>query len=65
MFFQNSSTTGPNDGFRNNDKFDEISPGSNDDHISDDIEDTKDEDINYEDNNLDKKKIQQLGRIRK
>ena len=32
-----------------------IRPGFNDNHISDDIEGTKDEDINDEDNNLDKK----------
>ena len=47
FLFQNFSTTVPNDLFRNNDKVD-------DDHISDYIEDTKDEDINDEDSNLDK-----------
>ena len=47
FLFQNFSTTVPNDLFRNNDKVD-------DDHISDYTEDTKDEDINDEDSNLDK-----------
>ena len=55
MLFKNSSVTVPNDLFCNNDKVDETSPDSNDDHTSDDIEATKDEDINDEDNNLDKK----------
>ena len=44
LLFQNSYTTVPNDLFLNNDKVNETSPASNDDHISDDIEDTKDED---------------------
>ena len=47
FLFQNFSTTVNNDLFRNNDKVD-------DDHISDYIEETKDEDINDEDSNLDK-----------
>ena len=55
MLFKNSSITVPNDFFCNNDKVDETSPDSNGDHTSDDIEATKDEDINDEDNNLDKK----------
>ena len=49
FLFQNFSTTVNNDLFRNNDKVD-------DDHISDYIEETKDEDINDEDSNLDKMK---------
>ena len=57
LLFQNSSTTIPNDLFCNNDKVDETSPASNDDHFSDYIDGTKDEDINDEDNNLDKKNI--------
>ena len=44
LLFQNSFTSFPNALFRNNDKVNETSPASNDDHISDDIEDTKDED---------------------
>ena len=44
LLFQNCSTTVANDLFRNNDKVDETSPASNDDHISDDIEDAKDKD---------------------
>ena len=55
LLFQNSSTTVPKDLFHNNNKVDQTSPASNDDHISDDIEGTKDEDINDEDNNLDTK----------
>ena len=47
FLFQNFCTTVNNDLFRNNDKVD-------DDHISDYIEETKDEDINDEDSNLDK-----------
>ena len=47
FLFQNFSTTVNNDLFRNNDKVD-------DDHISDYIEETKNEDINDEDSNLDK-----------
>ena len=55
LLFQISSTTVPNDLFFNNDKVDKTSPALNDNHISDDIEGTRDEDINDEDNNLDKK----------
>ena len=44
LLFQNSSTTVPNDLFRNNDKVNETSPASNDGYISDDIEDAKDKD---------------------
>ena len=55
LLFQNSSTTVPNHLFCNNDKVDETSPASSDDNISDDIEGTKDEDINDESYNLDKK----------
>ena len=44
LLFQNSYTTVPNDLFLSNDKVNETSPASNDDHIFDDIEDTKDED---------------------
>ena len=44
LLFRNYSTSFSNDLFRNNDKVNETSPASNDDHISDDIEDTKDED---------------------
>ena len=55
LLFQISSTTVPNDLFFNNDKVDKTSPAFNDNHISDDIEGTRDEDINDEDNNLDKK----------
>ena len=47
FLFQNFCTTVNNDLFRNNDKVD-------DDHISDYIEEKKDEDINDEDSNLDK-----------
>ena len=57
LLFQNSSVTIPNDLFCNNDKVDETSPASNDDYLSDYIDGTKDEDINNEDNNLDKKNI--------
>ena len=57
MLSQNSSTTVPNDLFRYNDKVDETSPVSDDDHVSDYIEGTKDEDINDNDNNLDEKSI--------
>ena len=57
LLSHNSSTTVPNDLFRYNDKVDETSPVSNDDHVSDDIEGTKDEDINDDDNNLDGKNI--------
>ena len=57
LLFQNSSATIPNDLFCNNDKVDETSPASNDDYLSDYIDGTKDEDINNEDNNLDKKNI--------
>ena len=57
LLFQNSSATIPNDLFRNNDKVGETSPASNDDYLSDYIDGTKDEDINNEDNNLDKKNI--------
>ena len=57
LLFQNSSATIPNDLFCNNDKVDETSPASNDDYLSDYIDGTKDEDINDEDNNLDKKNI--------
>ena len=57
LLFQNSSTAIPNDLFCDNDKVDETSPASNDDHISDDIKRTEDEDINNEDNNLDKKNV--------
>ena len=55
LLFQISSTTVPNDLFFNNDKVDKTSPAFNDNHISDNIEGTRDEDINDEDNNLDKK----------
>ena len=55
MLSQNSSTTVPNGLFRYNENVDKTSPGSNDDHVSDDIEGTKDKDINDEDKNLDKK----------
>ena len=44
LLFHNSSTSFSNDLFRNNDKVNKTSPASNDDHISDDIEDAKDED---------------------
>ena len=54
FLFQNSSTTITNDLFCNNDKADEIPPASNDGHIFDDTEGTKDEDINDEDKNLEK-----------
>ena len=52
------STTVPNDLFCSNDKVDNTSPASNADHISDDIENTKDEvtndaDTKDEDNCLD------------
>ena len=57
LLFQNSSTTVLNDLFHYNDKVDEASPAYNDDHISDDIEGTKDEDINHDDNSLDEKDI--------
>ena len=57
LLFQNSSATIPNDLFCNNDKVDENPPASNDDYLSDYIDGTKDEDINNEDNNLDKKNI--------
>ena len=57
LLFQNSSTTIFNDSFCNNDKVDETSPASDDDHLSDYIDGTKDEDINDEDNNLDKKNV--------
>ena len=57
LLFQNSSATIPNDLFCNNDKVGETSPASNDDYLSDYIDGTKDEDINNEDNNLDKKNI--------
>ena len=63
MLSQNSSTTVPNGLFRYNENVDKTSPGSNDDHVSDNIEGTKDKDINDEDKNLDKK-IRQLGKIR-
>ena len=55
LLFQNSTTTIANDLFCNKNKVDETSPAFNDDHISDDIEDTKNEAINDEDNKLDKK----------
>ena len=55
LLFQNSTTIVPNDLFFHNEKVDKTSPAFNDNHISDDIEGTKDEDINDEDNNLDKK----------
>ena len=54
LLFQNSSTTITNDLFCNNDKADEIPPASNDGHIFDDTEGTKDEDINDENKNLEK-----------
>ena len=57
LLFQNSSTTFPNDWFCNNDKVDDTSPASNHGYIFDDIDGKKDEDINGEDNNLDKKNI--------
>ena len=57
LLFQNSSATIPSDLFCNNDKVGETSPASNDDYLSDYIDGTKDEDINNEDNNLDKKNI--------
>ena len=57
LLFQNSSTTFPNDWFCNDDKVDDTSPASNDDYIFDDIDGKKDEDINGEGNNLDKKNI--------
>ena len=55
LLLQNPSTTAPNDLFRYNHEVHETSAGSNNDHVSDDIEGTKDEDINDVDNNLDKK----------
>ena len=57
LLFQNSSTTFPNDWFCNNDKVDDTSPASNDGYIFDDIDGKRDEDINGEDSNLDKKNI--------
>ena len=63
LLSQNSSTTFPSDLFRYNDKVDETSPASKNDHVSDDghvsddIDGTKDEDINDEDKNLDEKNI--------
>ena len=57
LLSQNSSTTAPNDSFCYNDKVNETSPPSNDDHVFDDIEGTKDENINDEDNNIDEKNV--------
>ena len=57
LLFQNFSTTVPNDLFPCDDKVDETSPASNDNHVSDDIKGTNHEDINDEDNNLHEKSI--------
>ena len=46
------SATVHNDLFCSNDKVDNTSPASNADHISDDIENTKDEDTNDADSDI-------------
>lgn len=46
------STTVNNDLFCSNDKVDNTSPASNADHVSDDIENTKDEDANDADSDI-------------
>lgn len=46
------STTVHNDLFCSNDKVDNTSPASNADHVSDDIENTKDEDTNDADSDI-------------
>ena len=65
LLFRNSSTTIPNDLFLNNDKADETSPASNDDHISDDNDGTKDEDNNFNKKNTTVRKNKNKKKERK
>ena len=54
-FIQSLLFRNPDDLIRSNDEVDETYLAFNDDRISDDIDGTKDDDINDEDNSLDKK----------